>query len=276
MQYRTHTPHSPLRDDVDALWSLADAPSHARERIVPTGTIELVFNLAADALTIHDPFTGRARRHAGAVASGCYERAFEIETRAHALIVGVHFKPGGAARLLGVPAGALANQHVDLDALWGADAARLREQLCAAATAVARFQLLEHALHARASRQVTRHPATGVALVALDQPRSHVGAVARALGLSRRRFIEVFSEDVGMTPKRYAMVRRFQRARVAIGHPWSRIARDCGYYDQAHLCRDWAELTGVSPTVFAALQSAAVKDNHFRVKSVQDTPSRAT
>jgi transcriptional regulator GlxA family with amidase domain len=77
----------------------------------------------------------------------------------------------------------------------------------------------------------------------LDQPGIEVGRVTRELDLSRRRLIEIFTEDVGMTPKRYARVRRFQRAlaMATAGSPphWAELALACGYFDQAHLCREW-------------------------------------
>ena len=86
------------------------------------------------------------------------------------------------------------------------------------------------------------------ALGRLGAPGVEVGDVARQVQLSHRRFIELFTERVGMTPKRYARVRRFQRALGLVnGHgapAWAQVALDCGYFDQAHLCRDWAEFTG--------------------------------
>lgn len=105
-----------------------------------------------------------------------------------------------------------------------------------------------------------------------------MGEVAEELGLSWRRFIEIFTEDVGMTPKRYSRVRRFQRAlalaKESRAPTWAQLALECGYFDQAHLCREWAELTGVSPTEFLALRVTQVKENHLAlplpgVKSVQ-------
>lgn len=62
-----------------------------------------------------------------------------------------------------------------------------------------------------------RRPAVSVGLAELDRRGLEVGHVASMCGLSRRRFIRVFIEDVGMTPKRYSMVRRFQRP--GAGHP---------------------------------------------------------
>ena len=98
-----------------------------------------------------------------------------------------------------------------------------------------------------------------------DAP-SQVGAIARQVELSHRRFLQLFTETVGMTPKRYARVRRFQSALGRLGGDgapsWTRIALDCGYFDQAHLCRDWTEFTGLSPAGFARLRSVPVKDNH--------------
>lgn len=269
MQYLAHRPRPPLDEIVECLWALSDAPGHARERIVPSGTVELVINLHEDAFRIHGSAEGAERRFRGALVSGCYRSAFEIDTRAHARIVGVHFKPGGAARLLGTPAGELANAHVGLEALWGRRAAELRERLCAAATARQRFELLEQALIARMPDQPQPRDAVGAALVALEQPGVEVGGVARALGLSHRHFIEIFVEDVGMSPKRYAMVRRFQRAlAAAIQSPspaWARIALAHGYYDQAHLCRDWVELAGISPSDLVGLRAIPVKDGHVAI-----------
>lgn len=277
MRYLAHRPGPPLDQLVDSLWALSDAPDHARERIVPSGTIELVINLHDDAFRIYDPAAGGERRFRGALVSGCYRRAFEIDTCAHARILGVHFKPGGAARLLGAPAGELADAHVGLDDLWGRRAAELRERLCAAPTVRRRFDLLEQALTARLPDRPQPRAAVSAALAELDRPGIEVGGVARALGLSHRRFIEVFFEDVGMAPKRYAMVRRFQSAlAVALQTPspaWARIAPAHGYYDQAHLCRDWVELAGISPADLVGLRAIPVKDNHVAIPGEGSNPS---
>jgi AraC-like DNA-binding protein len=275
MQMRLHQPGPALSPFVEHLWSLRDAPVHARERIVPSGTLELVFNLVEDEFRIYAP--GVNRSLPGAMVSGCYGTPFDFDTRAHASVIGVHFKPGGAARLLGVPPGELADSHVSFETLWGPDGLRLRERL-GAAPGAQRFQLLQQALEARLKAARAPHPMIAHALRALEGTRVEIGHVSDELGLSKRRFIEIFSADVGMTPKRYARVRRFQRAlalATASHAPgWAEIAQRCGYFDQAHLCRDWAELTGLSPSGFVALRREPVKDGHLAlaegVNSFQD------
>jgi hypothetical protein len=94
VNYHFITPAPPLGDFVERLWHFSDAPPHRQERIVPSGTIELVFNLQEDELRIYDPRQpDRCKRFSGAVVSGAYGESFVIDTREHSSIIGVHFKP---------------------------------------------------------------------------------------------------------------------------------------------------------------------------------------
>lgn len=276
MEYRAYKPGPPLSDRVVYLWAIRDVPVHAHERIVPSGTLELVVNLREDSLRIYAPNLKEWRRYSGAVVSGAYRRFFVIDTRDHASIVGVHFAPGGALPFLGVPPGELADRHIDLEMLWGSGALVLRERLCTAATVADRFAILEEALRSRLT-EVTGHPAVPVALGLLGGPRVTVGEVAARVDLSRRRFIEVFTAEVGMTPKRLSRVLRFQRAaelaRRVHRPDWGELAAACGYFDQSHLVRDVGEFTGTSPSRLRPA-SQDVKELHLampdEVKFLQD------
>src|SRR5215216_5685988 len=202
MFYRTHTPAPPLRDFIERFWLCSDAPAHRTERILPSGTFELVVNLREDEIRIYDPAQpDRVRRLSGAAVSGTYGSFFLIDTLQHAAILGVHFRPGGAFPFLGLPAGELADAHVDLETLWGAPAVELRERLCAAATPEERFSLMEGALLARLRRPPEHHAAVPVALDAFEQTGADVRVreVAGRVGLSQRRFIQVFAAEVGLT-----------------------------------------------------------------------------
>jgi AraC-like DNA-binding protein len=277
VQYQTYRPGPPLADFVAYMWALRDLAVHSQERIVPSGTLELVVNLNEDALRIYDPRFAAWRRYSGAVVSGSYRRHFEIDTRDHASIVGVHFKPGGALPFLGMPPGELADRHVDLEMLWGHSALALRERLCTAATSADRFAVLEHALKSHLPSVRPGHPAVPVALTQLARPGTTVGAVATALELSRRRFIEVFTAEVGMTPKRLSRVLRFQRvsalARRAAAPDWGRLAVTCGYFDQSHLIHDVREFTGTSPSQLGPA-SEQVKELHLAMPGRGQFPPR--
>jgi AraC-like DNA-binding protein len=265
MLYEAHIPAAPLLGRVEYLWALRDAPAHARERILPSGTVELVVNLDDDEFRIYDRADPtRPRRFPGAIVSGAYRSYFVIDTREHASVIGVHFRPAGASALLGLPAGELADAHVALESLWGRSAVELADRLRAARGAVERFRLLEAALLARLPRADTGHRAVPLALAELERDGGHVREIAARLGLSHRRLIEVFRREIGMTPKRFARVRRFRRALAAMrGAPvdWAGLAAAHGYCDQSHLIRDVMAFSGFSP-VDLRRRSERVKEHH--------------
>ena len=102
VRYLSSTPTRPLADFVERFWQISDAPPHLRERIVPSGTIEMVVNLREDELRIYDSTEpARCRRFSGAIVSGAYGASFLIDPQQHASAIGVHFKPGGAFPFLG-------------------------------------------------------------------------------------------------------------------------------------------------------------------------------
>jgi AraC-like DNA-binding protein len=268
VRHHSYVPRGPLSDLVHDIWSYESAGAVPRkERILPTGTIELVITLREDVLRIYDAamVTPRAR-FSSALVSGPYSGMFGIDMDERRSVVGVHFRPGGAFPFLRVSAEELADQHVGLDALWGRAAIELRERLCAAPTAQAQMQLLEAALVARLAEPMKRHRAVSAALhlVRCRGAGLTVRTIAKEVGLSERRFIRVFATEVGVTPKRFLRLDRFHRARSHIarsaGPPdWARIACATGYFDQAHLIRDFRQFSGLSPTRYVAELSALAR-----------------
>ncbi|AKF05278.1 helix-turn-helix domain-containing protein [Sandaracinus amylolyticus] len=267
--YEIHTPVGPLAPLVEYFWALPDAPSSGRGSILPSGTLSLVIHLDEDERRIYDAGSDVCRRFSGAVVSGAHGRPFLAEGREHTSAVGIHFRPGGAWPFFGAALGELADRHVDLDALWGASAIELRERLCGARTVRDRFRILEAALVQRLERARPGHGAVAVALRALERGDANIGALSAQVGLSRRRLIEVFTAQVGVTPKKFARLRRFQRVldatRRAHAPSWSRVAVASGYFDQAHLIRDFVEFCGLSPSEFARVRDLDATNHHVRL-----------
>src|SRR5262249_3084784 len=154
------------------------------------------------------------------------------------------------------PAGELHNTRVPLEDLWGSQADALHERLLDAETPAAKFRVLEQALLAQAVWPPARHSAVAFALEEFRRaertPTVREGTDRG--GLSARTFIRLFTGEVGLTPKLFCRLRRFQRALglARRGRPigWADIALDCGYYDQAHLIRDFRAFSGFTPTEF--------------------------
>jgi AraC-like DNA-binding protein len=171
--------------------------------------------------------------------------------------MGAVFRPGGLPAFFAVPAHETSDRDVSLDLLWGAHAGELRERLLAAPGPVAKLDALERALAER-WRPGTTHPAVTFALAEIGAYpcESRMAAITECVGLSAKRFIEHFKGAVGVTPKQYCRIRRFQQALAAAENgrsvEWTRIAADCGYFDQSHFIHDFRCFSGLTPTAYDA------------------------
>jgi AraC-like DNA-binding protein len=267
--FNFYKPKPPLSMFVDSFWLYEGYEAeHETELILPTGTLELVINLRQNELRFYDAERPEnCSRFSGAVVSGAHGRGFAPDTAEETFIIGVHFKPGGAFPFLGLPAGDLADTHVDLETLWGASAGRLRERLCEARTSAERFQLLQEALLGRLCHGVEQHYAVSAALEMFgrNQAGPTVRDAAKYLGLSQRRFIQVFKAEVGITPKLFSRIQRFQQTRTFIQQNpspnWAALALDLGYFDQSHFIREFLEFSGLSPTDYLKRQFHFIEQN---------------
>ena len=148
MAYWSHIPAEPLSRYVASLWLSANCQQpHAKERVLPSGEMQLVINLQEDRLRVYDrEDTGRCETFRGALVTGARSGYTVIDTAEQAYIMGVQFRPGGAFPFFRLPAGELGNTQAPLDALWASDAGDLRCQLLEAATHRQRFRILENRL----------------------------------------------------------------------------------------------------------------------------------
>jgi AraC-like DNA-binding protein len=261
MQHFTHIPQAPLNDFVELFWFYDGVAnqSHSKERLMPDGSIELVINLKEDQARIYDRENlDKCVRYPGTVLCGPHSSFFVIDTAQQDSVMGVHFKPGGAFPFFKMPAGELHNLHVSLADLWGHEAGLLRQRLLEAPTPELKLQVLEECLLARAFRPLERHKAVNGALALLRNVHTApaIADVADQIGISSRRFIQLFSNEVGLTPKLFSRVRRFQQVlqkiRSGAEFSWGDMAAGCGYFDQAHFIHDFKEFSGINPTTYLA------------------------
>ncbi|MDP9992205.1 AraC-like DNA-binding protein [Variovorax boronicumulans] len=258
----TRPPPPHLQPFIKLLWASSPegVPTKrpgAREHVLPTGGMHLVFRLSGPPLKLFDSADDTRGQTCGyAIVGGAraapYMRDVSVATRS----VGAQLQPGAARALLGAPEDALASQHTPLDALWDArqtDASL--EQVHAAGDLETQLNVFEALLAQRVIDALGAglrglHPAIAATLGPLaDENPSITGLVARS-GYSHRRFIALFRGAIGLSPKEYARVMRFDRALTLAGDPaqsWAEIAFSAGYSDQAHLSREFSALAGMSP-----------------------------
>lgn len=252
-------PFPALKPFVQLMWATEGTEAAGLgglERILPTGAMHLVFRLSGG--PVHLVEGGRTRAVGHTLLGGARASHYVREVPPPGESVGVQFQPGAAPLLLGVPAHTLADQHTPLDDVWGREVEAVRQRLRAERSAAARLEFMERLLLARLQRsQAAVHPAVELALRRFAMGHG-VTDVVEATGYSHRRFIVLFREAVGLTPKVYTRVVRFQGALSRLAGqpqvPWSELALDAGYTDQPHLHRDFVEFTGLSPGQYRALR----------------------
>jgi AraC-like DNA-binding protein len=176
----------------------------------------------------------------------------------------VFLKPAGIRALFGVASGELSSRVVHLCDLWGSCSRDLLETLLAATTWQQRFSILDRAFLSRLN-PIDLRPEIAWAWQRLDETHGAIPiqSLAREIGWSRRHFSERFRDLIGATPKSAARVFRFERAcRVIVDQRPSlaNVAASCGYFDQAHMTREWRALAGCSPKTWIAQELPFVQD----------------
>jgi AraC-like DNA-binding protein len=261
--YRERTPAAPLDQFIRALWyaQASDVPRR-RERVLPSGCIEVILNLERDFL-LDCPENAADRRRPPALVVGARTVYEIIDSSDMADLIGIVFVPGGFAPFAGDAVDLLSNRTVDLEDVWGARVRTLRDRLREICTPQARLGCLEGFLVERFAPRLTRHGPWrrnevdfAVRAFAHAPGVATVREVAQRTGWSERRFSQVFREQVGLAPKAWCRVQRFQRAvrelHAGSDLRWAELALDCGYYDQSHFANEFRAFSGIDATTYSA------------------------
>lgn len=252
-----------LQPYVEGYWAqAARAPRPgARERVLPCGRLHLAFRLDGEGLRLYaDAADRHGQRIAHAVVAGARAQPYVKDVSESSRSVGVLLRPGAARALLGCSAEEIGPRHLALDAVWGEDAARLQHDLADARSPQRQIALLQQWLLRRLRPVRAVHPPVAQAIAAL-QRGGGIAPLVRASGCSHKRFIALFREATGLSPKCYARVQRLQQAlQLPAASDWSGLALAADYSDQAHLCREFRTLTGLTPQAWR--RSATASAHH--------------
>jgi AraC-like DNA-binding protein len=250
VHYQELTPPAALRGLVHRLWVLR-GQVHAGgpfQRAMPDGRSELIFNFA-------DPFEcldGRdVRIQPLWLLVGPSRRAMAIRPTGRVNLVGIRFRPEALAGWLRMRGAELADATFTLGEVPAPLEATLHEQLAEAGSNRQRLAILGAHLARSSGSPVDGRLSAAVDMILGDE-RARPEGIAGAVGMSRRQLGRLFQERIGIAPKSLGRLGRFQRALRALdGNPRSplaRVAAHAGYFDQAHLCRDFRLFAGTTPS----------------------------
>jgi len=247
--YREHLPPAALAPHVDRFWTSDASPGmRAPRRVLPDGCIDILIELDGDAVTPR--------------VVGTMTRALVIPPGPQLRVVAVRFRPGAAAAFLRVDADELTDLDIDVPALGLDLAIDPRDPL----GSLTRYLLSRLPLSSQ--------PVTSYAIARLLHAAPSLPELARETGWSRQWLTRECRRRVGVTPKQLARVARLQRAIIALqtlaarprlpSHGLAALAPALGYFDQAHMAKDFRELAGCTPRDAVSI---------FPIRSVYAAPS---
>lgn len=253
-QFAIKEPRPSLDRWVGKLWELDGTAPPARERELPRGDISLIVNLEGRHAVVDATDTRREHVFKDAWVTGLQERALLTASGGRAWLCAARLTVEGAYRLFGVAPRELANTIVDLDALHGAAARALVDAIRNASTADRRLTLLGAYIAERAARSCKWDGAVEWALERIATTRGclSVLSLAREIGWSREHLHRRFVNQVGLGPKSCAQVARIHATLLALEHHTddglAAAAQRLGYFDQAHLAREFRAIAGTTIT----------------------------
>lgn len=251
LHYAEIFPPPLLQRHVECFWTLRSGSEATRSiRILPDGCMDLIFNFADP---IRNPETRTVNSFAMFVVGNMTH--FSLAATAWRFdLLGIRFKPGGMYPFLNQPLFYLTDRIVEGNVLGTHLGDRLYDRIADLKSDQERIETLQTALLWRL-RQFSDHDRIidfSVRQILSHEGTTRIDQLARRCGISQRQLERKFKVRVGLSPKQLSQIVRFRHAQLAVKHNPTmsllNLAYDFGYFDHAHLTRDFRRFAGITPS----------------------------
>ncbi len=251
-----HIPTYPINQLVESITYYSNySVEHFAERLLPDGHADFIVNLTEapkhtfdnTTLKVNDTFKkgwlSGARKKLLSIDAGGQNDSMMI----------VRLKFGAAYNIFNIPQEELTDKVYEADLILGSPFEDLRTKILEAHFVETKIQIMEDFIFARCVGVIDLPPVVTFAFHQLVHSPSNtsIKLLADQSGYSHKHFISLFKKHAGMSPKEFLKVMRFQRVIREIetygSIDWTRLALDCGYYDQAHFIKEFKNFSGFSP-----------------------------
>ena len=263
MLHHPHFPSFPLSQFVE-LFIYFDGVQHAHsiDRFLPNGDVEILIDFHDSPQYIYDNDSLKEIQACHHVwASGVRTEPITIPSGTNAAMMVILFKKGMGAPFFPFPMNEIRDSVVDADLIWGADFGDIRDRMLETKDVQARFRIMENFLVSKFEAKMNVNACVEFAIREMAE-RPDALSIARMnskIGYSQKHFTEMFRRSVGVNPKAYLKIMRFQKAVRTIDASgdidWGQVAFECGFYDQAHFINDFKHFSGFTPEQFAKIHT---------------------
>lgn len=244
-------------------------PDHSIERVVPTGHVFIIFELDGMLRHTYDneslqPIAGFSK----VWVSGMHRSYLSISAHPDSEMFVLQFKPGGAHPFFHLPLDSLSEKVTPGDQLFNGELLTLHEQLLQPGPSTQKFQAAENWLAQRFDpKQSTPQELQAIIEQLQKASASEYASIVEAYPFSGKHLIEQFKKYVGLTPKYFQRILRFneilQQVQQKEKLAWSQIAYQCGYADQSHFIKEFRHFSGFNPEEFIRLDFDKDEPNFF-------------
>lgn len=252
-----HLPQGSLAAHADVMIYFKDfVPDHSIERVVPTGHVFLIFELDGYMRHTYDNDTLQPNADYTKVwISGMHKNYISISAHEQSAMFVVQFKPSGAYPFFHQPLKNITEQVVPAENVLGNEVLQLRDDLVKAADATEKFTLAEKWLNDRYKADYEPPSELKQVITELqEQPVSNLNHILDTYPKTQKQLIDSFKKYVGLTPKYYQRILRFnellQKMQQKEKVSWTDIAYSCGYSDQSHFIKEFRHFSGFNPEEF--------------------------
>ena len=266
MLFRSHIPEFPLSHFIESLYYFEGfTPEHSIDRFLPDGNVHIIIDLSETPKYIYDNDTLEERQACrNAWVSGIRTGYICIPSGLDAKNMIVNFRKGMSYPFFGMPVSELTNVVADAEQVFGRGILELRSELQETDSIEGKFALTERFLLNAAGRSPDDNPVIRHSLERLihEPYGKSLKEISGDIGYSQKHFIQLFKDNVGVTPKTFLRIMRFQKAIEEIERignvSWIEIAVDCGYYDQSHFINDFKNFSGFTPEEYMVRKNGQV------------------
>ncbi|MEQ9424809.1 MAG: AraC family transcriptional regulator [Cyclobacteriaceae bacterium] len=257
MIFKAHDISQPLAQHIESIFHYEQfKPDHSKERVVPTGHVHLIFELDGFVRHTYDGETLAVNgTHSKVWIAGMKTRHISISAHQNSEMFVVQFKPGGAYPFFHFPIENLNGKVVQTEELFGDELINLREQLLSGGSPESKFKLAEDWLLQRLDK--SRAPSNELLQIISklqSEPVANLNSIIEAYPNTQQHLIRQFKKYVGLTPKVFQRIIRFNDLLKRIQNKetitWAQIAFECGYSDQPHFIKEFKHFSGFNPCEF--------------------------
>ncbi len=272
MIFEVHIPKSPLNQFIESFIYYKDYnPIHSIERFLPDGHVNIVIDLTDTPKFIYDNQTLKEIQTCKNVwFSGIRNNYITIPSGRDSEMLILNFHKAKAYPFIKIPLNELTDTVVDAELVLTNEILTIREHILNLKTLLEKFEYVENQFLKLFIHKLEINPFIDYAVqqILMAPNLTTIEKIVNKVGYSQKHLIKLFKDNVGLTPKSFLKITRFQKAVIEIEFQkkvsWTGIALESGYYDQAHFINDFKNFSGFTPTQY--IQSKSEYINYIAIE----------